>query len=157
MGLWYQFPDQNKRPGWLGLWESFCFTTPLAFVPFLLVNVLYPVLTSPGLSWNLPSCFRVLPVRVCCALAHTDIPWAFSNCGLQVPCAKFISKPKDSKLPLSFLRVPSLCPPGRLVQLAQHCSNERVYFRFFGLETVIFCRITLWPDSWGTKTVSVWF
>lgn len=46
MGLWYQFPDQNKRPGWMGLWESFCFTTPLAFVPFLLANVLYPVLTS---------------------------------------------------------------------------------------------------------------
>ena len=119
-------------------------------------------LPHPGLSWNLPSCFRVLSVRVCCALAHIDITRAFSNCGLrrtplQVPWAKFISKPKDSKLPLSFFCVPRLCPPGRLVQLARHCGNERVYVCFFGLETVIFCWITLWADSWGTKTVSVWF
>ena len=68
MELWYQFPDLRKRLGWLGLLRITLLSSSSCLAPFVLVNML--TLPHAGLSWNLPSCFRALSVRVCCALAH---------------------------------------------------------------------------------------
>lgn len=141
----------------LGLWESLCFPPPpLAVFPSCWRMCSPSFWPHSGLSWNSLFVSEHFLVRVC-AVAHVSVTWAFGTCWLrraplQVPSAKSIYEPKESKLPLSFLGVSNPHPPRRLVLLAQRWHNEGLLLHILPRKSNLLSR-TL-SRKLGTKTDS---